>query len=164
MERVERGAGVGTVLIRILGVVIAVIGLTLVIGGIQLATLGGSFYYLLTGALMVVSGALLFMRKTLGAWLYVLIVIGTIGWALWEVGLNGWALVPRVIAPLVLLVPVILSLGGLKRERGGLAVLGGFAALAVFCVIGGVVVGFANLAIIRPKIVQLAHFWRDICP
>ena len=146
MARVERGAGVGSILIRILGVVIAIIGLTLVIGGIQLAILGGSYYYLLTGALMVVSGVLLFLQRLWGAWLYVLIVIGTVVWAIWEVGLNGWALVPRVIAPLVLLVPVILSLGGLKRERGGMAVLGGFGALAVVCILGGVIVGFANRA------------------
>ncbi|WP_312814128.1 membrane-bound PQQ-dependent dehydrogenase, glucose/quinate/shikimate family [Brevundimonas sp.] len=146
MARVERGAGVGSILIRILGVVIAIIGLTLVIGGIQLAILGGSYYYLLTGALMVVSGVLLFMRNITGAWLYVLIVIGTVAWAIWEVGLNGWSLVPRVIAPLVLLVPVIFALGGLKRERGGLTVLGGFGALAVVCILGGVIVGFANRA------------------
>ena len=34
---------------KVLGVVLALIGVVLVIGGIQLAMLGGSWYYLLAG-------------------------------------------------------------------------------------------------------------------
>ena len=94
-------------------------GLTLTIGGGQLIMLGGSAYYLIVGLLMIVSGGLLALLKPLGAWLYVAVFIGTVVWALGEVGLNGWALVPRVIAPLVLLILVVLSFPALKREGGG---------------------------------------------
>jgi quinoprotein glucose dehydrogenase len=68
-------------------------------------------------------------------------------WALWEVGLNGWALVPRVIAPAVLLVLVLAALPvvdpGPPGRRKSLV---GFAALAVFLIVGGVVVADANKA------------------
>lgn len=115
IERRRKG-GFGSALVRLLGVVIALIGLTLTIGGGQLIMLGGSPYYLIVGLLMILSGGLLALLRTAGAWLYVLIFIGTALWALWEVGLNGWALVPRVIAPLVLLILVVLSFPALKRE------------------------------------------------
>ncbi len=149
MARVERGSGVGRLLIRILALVIGLIGVVLVIGGAQLAMLGGSFYYLITGLLMVISGILLFLRRSSGAWLYILVVLGTIVWAVWEVGLDGWALVPRVIAPMVLLVPVLFALGALKRERGGATAAVGFGVMALVCVIGGGIVVYANRATVE---------------
>ncbi|WP_392354738.1 hypothetical protein V8F63_05540 [Brevundimonas sp. LF-1] len=57
MPSIERGRGFGSVLVRLLGMVIALIGLTLAIGGGQLIMLGGSAYYLIVGLLMIVSGA-----------------------------------------------------------------------------------------------------------
>ena len=116
MSSIERGRGFGSVLVRLLGIVIALIGLTLTIGGGQLIMLGGSAYYLIVGLLMIVSGGLLALLKPLGGWLYIAIFIGTVVWALWEVGLNGWALVPRVVAPLVLLIAVVLSFPALVRQ------------------------------------------------
>ena len=56
MSSIERGRGFGSVLVRLLGVVIALIGLTLTIGGGQLIMLGGSPYYLIVGLLMILSG------------------------------------------------------------------------------------------------------------
>ncbi|HAD85153.1 MAG TPA: membrane-bound PQQ-dependent dehydrogenase, glucose/quinate/shikimate family, partial [Brevundimonas sp.] len=147
MSSIERGRGFGSVLVRLLGIVIALIGLTLTIGGGQLIMLGGSAYYLIVGLLMIVSGGLLALLRPLGAWLYIAIFIATVVWALWEVGLNGWALVPRVVAPLVLLIAVVLSLPALKRDGGGgKLVWGGLAAIAVFCLVSGVVVAQANKA------------------
>ncbi|MCZ4106477.1 membrane-bound PQQ-dependent dehydrogenase, glucose/quinate/shikimate family [Brevundimonas diminuta] len=147
MSSIERGRGFGSVLVRLLGIVIALIGLTLTIGGGQLIMLGGSAYYLVVGLLMIVSGGLLALLRPFGAWLYVAIFIGTVVWAVWEVGLNGWALVPRVVAPLVLLIAVVLSFPALKREGGGgKLVLGGLAAIVVFGLISGVVVAQANKA------------------
>lgn len=147
MPSIERGRGLGSVLVRLLGVVIALIGLTLTIGGGQLIMLGGSAYYLIVGLLMIVSGGLLALLKPLGAWLYVAVFIGTVVWALGEVGLNGWALVPRVVAPLVLLIAVVVSWPALQRDGGGARrVWSGLAAIAVFCLVCGVVVALANKA------------------
>lgn len=92
----------------VLGAAIASIGLVLAGGGAWLALLGGSLYYLLAGIAMIASGALLVRRRMLGGWLYIAIFAVTLLWAFAEVGIDGWALVPRVIAPLVLLVAVLL--------------------------------------------------------
>ncbi|WP_354090505.1 membrane-bound PQQ-dependent dehydrogenase, glucose/quinate/shikimate family [Brevundimonas faecalis] len=138
---------------RLLGVVIALIGLTLTIGGGQLIMLGGSPYYLIVGLLMILSGGLLALLKATGAWLYILIFIGTVVWALWEAGLNGWALVPRVIAPLVLLILVVLSFPALKREGGGgRLAFGGIGLIVVLALISGVVVAQADKARVQSPV------------
>ena len=89
--------------VRILAALFFLIGLVLVVGGGWLLSLGGSAYYLLAGAGLVASGAMLWRLRLLGAWIYVGVFAVTVAWALWEVGLNGWALVPRVVAPALLL-------------------------------------------------------------
>lgn len=117
----------------ILGAMIALIGVILTIGGAWLATLGGSAYYLLAGVGMIVSGVLLFRRRIIGGWLYCAIFILTVIWALAEVGANNWALVPRVIAPLVLFIAVLLMMPTLSTRRGlwklGLGASGSVLAL-----------------------------------
>ncbi|WP_159981721.1 MULTISPECIES: membrane-bound PQQ-dependent dehydrogenase, glucose/quinate/shikimate family [unclassified Novosphingobium] len=117
----------------ILGAVIALIGVVLTIGGAWLAILGGSAYYLLAGVAMIVSGTLLFRRRIIGGWLYCAIFVLTVIWAFAEVGANNWALVPRVIAPLVLLIAVLLVMPTLSIRRGrwklGLAASGAVLAL-----------------------------------
>jgi quinate dehydrogenase (quinone) len=58
----------------------------LLLGGIYVATLGGSLYYVLTGLAYLIAGILLWRREVRGAWLLVLIAVLTIPWALWESG------------------------------------------------------------------------------
>lgn len=87
-----------------LGVAMAIIGLVLLIGGGWLIALGGSFYYLLAGIGLIVSGVLLFQRRMDGALLYSVVFLATLVWAWWEVGTNGWALVPRLVGPATLVV------------------------------------------------------------
>jgi quinoprotein glucose dehydrogenase len=101
----------------VLGVVIVLIGLVIGAGGLWLVSLGGSAYYLLAGLGLIVSGVLLVLRRRLGAWLYFVVVALTILWALWEVGLDPWGLVPRIVAPLVLAVAVLIALPFLDRPR-----------------------------------------------
>ena len=55
MARIERGVGLGGVLVRVLAVLFLLIGLTLAIGGGWLLSLGGSFYYLLAGLGLIAS-------------------------------------------------------------------------------------------------------------
>ena len=82
---------------RIFASILALIGLVLAVGGAWLVSLGGTPYYLVAGALIVGSAALLWRGSRRGAWLYVLVLIGTAAWALWEVGLDAWALMPRLL-------------------------------------------------------------------
>lgn len=82
--------------------ILALIGAFLLIGGIQLAMLGGSLYYVVAGALVLTSAYFLFRRRKLGAQLYGLMLAGTILWSLWEVGLEPYGLASRIVAPAVL--------------------------------------------------------------
>ncbi len=115
----------------IVGTILALIGLILTIGGGYLALLGGSLYYLVTGVAMIASGVLLVRGRMSGGWLYVAIVVLTVLWAWWEAGANAWAQVPRVIAPVVLLVAVILVLPTLTRAASRWRLAFGGVALAV---------------------------------
>jgi len=127
-KRPNTAGGYATV---VMGVVLALIGLALTLGGMRLLMLGGSLYYFIAGIGLLASGILLIGQRAQGAWLYLFVVLATIAWALWEVGLNGWALVPRVVAPLVLLVPVMLTLLSTKREGAGRTVAIGIGGAAV---------------------------------
>ena len=133
----------------ILGAIIALIGIVLLVGGIWLAAVGGSPYYVITGIAMLVSGVALMRGWLWGAWLYIAIVALTILWAFWEVGANGWALVPRVIAPLVLLVAVLLVMPTLTiRPHRWRMSFGAVAAVLVATVVVGAGVSYLN----RPRV------------
>ncbi len=129
----------------VLGALIALIGLVLSVGGAWLGVLGGSLYYLLTGIAMTVSGVLLARGRTLGGWLYGGIFVVTLIWALAEVGTNGWALVPRVAAPFVLLVAVLLVMPDLspKPFRRRWAV-GASVGITLICALAAALFGQIN--------------------
>lgn len=130
---------------RVLGVVLLLIGLILAIGGLQLAILGGSPYYILAGVGLLVAGVLIARRNIAGAWVYLAVYVATVVWALWEAGLNGWALVPRLVGPSVLVVLVLLSAPLLTVDRRPrrfawkalLASLAGLAILILATVVAG---------------------------
>ena len=87
---------------RVFAVVLILIGLTLAVGGVRLATLGGSFYYVLAGLALVAAGALLWRRDRRGSLVYGLLLVATLVWSLYEVGVDLWALAPRLLALLVI--------------------------------------------------------------
>lgn len=84
------------------GLLITLIGLALLLPGIQLITLNGSWYYAIAGDALIINGLLIMARRREALWLYGLILLGTIAWAWQEVGLNGWKLLPRLFAPAIL--------------------------------------------------------------
>jgi glucose dehydrogenase len=103
--------------LKIFALIVALFGLALAAGGLWLITLGGSWYYLLAGAGMLVSGVLLFLQRLSGVWLYWLVFIGTLIWALWEVGLDPWALLPRVLALAVIALLSLAFVPWLRRHN-----------------------------------------------
>lgn len=84
---------------RLLGGVVAGIGVVLAAGGIKLVLLGGSLYYLLSGLSYGVAGVLLARRRPSGAMLVIAMLAATLVWAIREAGLDYWALFPRVLLP-----------------------------------------------------------------
>ncbi|MGE6660449.1 glucose dehydrogenase [Pseudomonas sp. NPDC077408] len=84
--------------LKIFASIVALFGLALAAGGVWLISLGGSWYYLIAGAGMLIAGVLLFLQRLSGVWLYWAVFLGTVVWAIWEVGFDLWALLPRLMA------------------------------------------------------------------
>ena len=120
----------------VVAIVLAIFGLPMAAGGIWLITLGGSWYYLLAGVGLLATAWLLFQRSTLALWIYLATFIGTLCWAYWEVGFDAWAQVPRLIAPMVLLVLVLLALPALHGGRRWAANKTAGAVLALLALAG----------------------------
>ena len=131
---------------RITGVVFLLIGLAMVVGGIWLIALGGSWFYLIAGALTTIVGGLAFTGRRAALWLYALTLLGTLIWSVAEVGLNFWQLEPRLVMPLVLAiwlwVPWVrrrLTLPPAQPARGSATVLG---VMALIVVVTGIIAAF----------------------
>ncbi|RWR22997.1 membrane-bound PQQ-dependent dehydrogenase, glucose/quinate/shikimate family [Sinirhodobacter populi] len=106
----------------VFGALLALVGLALALGGIQLAWLGGSWYYILAGLALLGSGFLVALRRSEALWLFGATASATILWALWEAGLDFWALMPR-LAPFVVMTLVMgllapLLVVGMKKRTG----------------------------------------------
>ncbi len=124
-------------LARALGWIIALLGGFFVVAGAVLLSIQGSPYYLIVGIAMILSGALVGRDDRRGSWLFTAIWIATLVWAVWEVGFDALQLVPRVVAPTVLLVLTVLVSwrGGAASGHSGLsrAVPVLAASVAVVC-------------------------------
>lgn len=101
--------------LRVLGSVIALLGMVLLAGGGWLAALGGSWYYLLAGVGLAISGVLLFRGRNAGAGWFALVFVGTLLWTWWESGGDYWRWVPRLGLIVVLGFVLALLLPRLER-------------------------------------------------
>ncbi|MGE8211786.1 MAG: membrane-bound PQQ-dependent dehydrogenase, glucose/quinate/shikimate family [Stenotrophomonas rhizophila] len=131
-------------LVVLIGIVVMLFGLVLLVGGVRLAQLGGSWYFLLMGAASLVAGGLLALRRPLGALLYGVAFVATVVWALADAGLEFWPLVSRLVMPAVLAMLVALTWPVLRRSRGqrpGRAAYG-VAALLLVGLLGTAVSAF----------------------
>jgi glucose dehydrogenase len=136
----QNSHNVATILLRLYAIALLFIGLKLVSGGTRLLSLGGSPYYVLFGIALLISAVLLWLKRSEGASVYGLTLLATLMWALWEVGPRGWLLMPRLLAPtvvgLILVIPPIRN--ALIRRR--LSWSFGQQSIAA---IGAVVIGLA---------------------
>ena len=132
----KRPRGSGQWAVFLLGLFFVLFGLPLVFGGAKLIAVGGSWYYLPAGLAFVASGALLTMRRPLGAWIYAGLFVATLIWSLWETALRSWALVPRLFGISLLMLLVILSLPvldpALRKRRWPLAAVTAIVVAAIF--------------------------------
>jgi membrane-bound PQQ-dependent dehydrogenase (glucose/quinate/shikimate family) len=102
---------------KIFSALLILIGAVLLGGGGYLASLGGSLYYLITGAAVIASGVLYWRGSRSGEQLYALMLIGTLIWACVEAGSDPWALNARLFAPAVL--GLLLALPWVRRGLRG---------------------------------------------
>jgi quinoprotein glucose dehydrogenase len=132
-----------TLLPKLIGWTLILLGAATIVGGAWLAFLGGSPFYLASGAGMAATGWLVARARPAALWAGALLVGGTLAWALWEVGLDWWPLAARgdVVFPIgvLLLTPWVRRALGRAKDApvplwrgGGLALSAALtAALAV---------------------------------
>src|SRR5262245_48298636 len=116
----------------LLGGLLALLGFILAGGGAYLATLGGSPYYVLVGAMLLAAGYLMIKGRIEGFYAYVAAFAFTSVWAFWEVGLSGWQLIPRLVGPFILLVLAILVAPALDKTAGRRARKFGLIGAGIF--------------------------------
>lgn len=108
----------------------AVTGIYFIIGGVKLASLGGSYYYVIAGLAYLVLLASLWMKKRRGLHLSVVIFIATAIWSLIEVGgLSYWPLTARLVVPAIILMLsfwVFPTVSGANGQRNRLSFAGGW--------------------------------------
>ena len=104
------------------------LGLALLLGGIWLLSLGGSFYYLIAGLVLITVGGLASVRRGGAQGLYALFLIGTLIWSLWESGYDWWPLATRNGWFLLLALPLMVP-----ADRAGRGAAVTFASVWVVC-------------------------------
>jgi quinoprotein glucose dehydrogenase len=78
------------------GIVFVLIGLALAGGGAWLIALGGSLFYAIAGLGIVLTGALLLVRRRAALWVYAIVVIGSVAWSISDIRFDWWPLAARL--------------------------------------------------------------------
>lgn len=110
-----QGAVRGGKLLRLLlALLLAAAGADMGIGGLALLQMGGSAYYIMTGAALLVVAVLIMLRSMAALPIYALVVFATLVWAVAEVGLDWWQLAPR--GGLLVLFGILLLVRPVRRR------------------------------------------------
>lgn len=150
MKRVERASRASTFILLGLGVIIALLGLALATGGVRLVSLGGSWYFLIGGLAMAISGLLIALRKPAGAWLFAVFLVATGVWAVADTGLTFWPLFSRLFMFSAIGVVVALVYPLLARSAGRNAGRGAYGIAAVLAVLVAIAAG--NMFVAHPSV------------
>ncbi len=87
---------------RAFGVLLAVFGAVMSIGGIKLITMGDNAYFLIVGIGILLSGVFISLGKLLGAYTYGVTLAVVVIWSFLEVGLDMGQLLPRIAVPILI--------------------------------------------------------------
>ncbi|TMV82710.1 membrane-bound PQQ-dependent dehydrogenase, glucose/quinate/shikimate family, partial [Thioclava sp. BHET1] len=102
----------------VLGILFALVGIYLIIGGGMLIARGGSWYYILMGLAVLAAGIQIARARSNGVLIYGAAVIVTVLWALWESGLDFWALEARILTFTMAAMVLALFVPLLRRAEG----------------------------------------------
>ena len=102
----------------LLGLILLATGLYFVIGGGKLASLGGSWYFVIAGILIVISAVQFFRRKSSAVLIFALVFIGTLIWAVQDAGLDFWQLVSRLMFPAGMFLLALVTFPALRKREG----------------------------------------------
>ncbi|OBY89845.1 quinate dehydrogenase [Pseudomonas sp. AU11447] len=150
MKPVQRTSRASIFILLGLGLIIALLGLALAAGGVRLVSLGGSWYFLVGGLAMALSGLLIALRKPVGAWLFAAFLIGTALWAVSDTGLVFWPLFSRLFMFSAIGVVVALVYPLLARSAGRNAGRGAYGIAAVLAVLVAIAAG--NMFVAHPSV------------
>ena len=114
-SRPGKGLGIWSVLF---GLVLAAIGLFFAIGGGKLVSLGGSWYFVIAGVVMLLSAIQFFRRRASAVVLFLAVFIGTLIWSLFDAGLDFWPLVSRLMVPTGLMILAFVTWPALRKREG----------------------------------------------
>ncbi len=143
--------GIGRVWLYLLALGLLAAGLFLAIGGAVLVARGGSWYFVVAGAVIMASAIQMARGRSAGAWLFLAAYAGTVSWALVDVGLDYWGLISRLLAMTFLAAVVAFTLYGLRKAEGrtasGRPII---IAAAMLGVLG--LLGFGSMFTIHPEV------------
>jgi quinate dehydrogenase (quinone) len=150
VKQSQRLSGISKFILVGLGVIITLLGLALAAGGVKLVSLGGSWYFLVGGLVMAVSGLLIARFKLAGAWLFAAFVLGTAIWAVSDAGLVFWPVFSRLFMFSAVGLAVTLVYPLLKRANGGIPGRGAYGIAAVLAIALAVAAG--NMFVAHPTV------------
>lgn len=84
---------------RVFGILLAVLGGALIVGGISLLRMGGGYYFLAVGVGVAVAGGLIASGRLLGAYIYGATLVMLVVWSVVEAGADLQRLLPRILLP-----------------------------------------------------------------
>lgn len=155
----------GRLWVLLVGIVTTLAGIYFIGGGGWLAWLGGSWYFIIAGVLLLLSGILIVRSKLAGAVMFGAVLIFTTVWSLWDVGLNFWPLFSRLFAPAAGAVLITFTVPLLTSERKTRRISVGLGVMLALGVVAAFISSFQPKGIIRNEDVQAssdkAH---DIAP
>jgi len=133
--------GIRTVLERVFALGLALLGVLLVAGGLQLLRLGGSPWYAAAGIALLALASLAWRGHAHAGAGYAAFLLATSAWAIWESGSHAWALTARLALPALLGLWFLVPLQ--PAQPRGTRRWAGFASLAVLAALAGLHMGGA---------------------
>jgi quinoprotein glucose dehydrogenase len=82
-------------ILKVTGVVMAILAIALLYMGAQLVAAGGSFAYSIIALVMLATAVLLWLKNRSALTLYALLMWGILIWIVYEVGFDKWQWIPR---------------------------------------------------------------------